>query len=243
MSAPSEMDSRTRRIFELKNAGKTHAEIAKVLRLDGITNTKGGQFTTGSVQQWILRWNRKHTTTQTSETSEPSDTTPDEVPSEPSETSDSAQSSDASESSDVSAHPGEVSEPSDTSEMSVLPSEPSDISDDRDMPESWKRQILQMIQTEMRRMMELPTVQKLPTGATMPLPPPVKRVKREETSRMVNPAERVKLGVTLNPRLYELFEEQRAQLGLTASAYLDAVLWNFFGQPDLSSDPSDISDI
>jgi hypothetical protein len=144
-----------------------------------------------------------------------------------------------------------ASETSETSDKTVDVSDRPDISDRTQLPEEWRRQISQMIQTEFKTMMaSLQTVQKNQTAQTGPAripelaPMPSERIKGQH-GKPVNPGGRVKIAGTVDERLEALFQQWREARGITLSRALDAALWHFLGKPKMSfeiSDQSELSD-
>jgi hypothetical protein len=150
-----------------------------------------------------------------------------------------AERSNASESKGI-AFTSEIPERSD---KPIEVSDKLDISDVTQLPEEWKLQISQMIQTELKSMMtEVQTIQTYQTGAQELAPMPSERIKGEH-GKPVNPGGRVKLAGTVDERLEALFQQWRESKGITLSRALDTALWHFLGKPKLSFQMSEISEI
>lgn len=222
----------TKRILALTKKGWTDAEIAERLTADGVTNEKGGHFTKNAVRSRRERA-RKSRPPVKSDTTDTSDIKDASV-----SASSEADTSAASEASPP--VPSDISEPSD---ISLDISEKPDMSEitGQPLPEQWKRQIVQIIQAEIGRMMQ--SVQTLPKHQTeqavsteiidRPLPPEPKKIPGPK-SKPIALGSRVKIAGTCDARLYTLFEQWRSKRGITLSRALDAALWHFLGQPDLS---------
>jgi len=113
---------------------------------------------------------------------------------------------------------------SDSSEKSDIP-EP--------IPDAWLRQITQLIQTEMKRIMKERTLPKLQTS-DLDLPPQPPGKVPGPAGKPRKPGKRVKVGSTLDAALYEALEDWRRTKGLTLAAALDALIWKSLGQPRMS---------
>jgi hypothetical protein len=207
----------TQRILELSGKGLSDKEIADELKVEGVTNAKGENFTLKSVQARRLRARKKR--------------------SETSEASGAQQVSEISDSSDV----RQSSEVSDISEINNIASDASDVSESIPLPETWRRQIIQIVQTEIQAMFQSQTVPKL-QAATPDLPPTPPEKIPGEKGRPVNPGGRAKIAGTVDKRLEELFQEWRESKGITLSRALDAALWHFLGKPKLSFERSDTAE-
>ncbi|GEM_PF-3289597 len=138
--------------------------------------------------------------------------------------------SDVSDVTETTSASAETSAESDASETTGAPQGDTEKPENEPLPEAWEPRILEIVRAEVKRLMEFPTLQTLPT---IPLPP--ERVKSKGTKgRPVGQGERVKVGITLDKNLFERFEAERKRLGLSASGFADVVFWNFFGQPPMS---------
>lgn len=155
---------------------------------------------------------------------------------------DQVMTSDTSGTSDVNsaAVPSDLSGMSDSSvisEKDVATSDKSDMSDTtRPLPEEWRRQIIHIVQTEIKRM-ECQTIQK----TQIDLPPlPGKFKGPEGKSRAYGG--RLKIAGTADAALVEELEKWRKERGISLSRALDAALWHFLGKPPLSFEKSDKSE-
>jgi hypothetical protein len=140
-----------------------------------------------------------------------------------------------------------ASDKSETSDKTVDVSDRPDISDGTQLPEEWRRQISQMIQTELKTMMaSLQTVQEDQTAQAEPArmgelaPTPSERIKGQH-GKPINPGGRVKIAGTVDERLEALFQQWRESKGISLSRALDAALWHFLGKPKLSFEMLDQS--
>jgi hypothetical protein len=264
----------TQRILELSGKGLSDKEIADKLKVEGVTNAKGENFTLKSVQARRLRARKKRSETSdgsdgmvvaessdisegailtaASEVSGISDAPPSFPASEPSDISDVKQGPKVSETSEASgaqqvseisdsSDVRQSSEVSDISEINNIASDASDVSESIPLPETWRRQIIQIVQTEIQAMFQSQTVPKL-QAATPDLPPTPPEKIPGEKGRPVNPGGRAKIAGTVDKRLEELFQEWRESKGITLSRALDAALWHFLGKPKLSFERSDTAE-
>jgi hypothetical protein len=245
------MDAKMR-ICELAEQGLTDAEIAETLNQEGYRNKRGGMFKSKTVWQWRQKIltsetsdvsESKEVDSAQSDSSEPSDNTPSpSFSSDMSESSDNSQTlfiqSEQSDSSDDTEPPSGLSETSDNRPAPI--SEPFDISENMPLPEHWRLQIVQIVQTTVRDIMADQNIQKHQTPDQEI--PPVPEKTEGAGGRKVALGARVKIAGTIDTRLEKLLRDWQQQRGISLSKALDAVLWNFFGKPALSFETAEPDD-
>jgi hypothetical protein len=228
----------------LKQSGLTYAAVADALNGDGYGNSRGKPWTGSAVDQAIRRHRAEQSAPQP--VTEPEQAIPSEI-TEESDTPVEPELSDQSETGAVTpdAFDAETSAATETHEdptpaaISSIASDRSDITDT--IPEAWRPQILQMIQTAMETMKTDQTIQIDQTPAMGPAPTPGDRVPGGK-GKPVNPGKRVKIAGTVDAVLEKHVRRWMKKQGATLSHVLDAALWHFFGKPPLSFEITETSD-
>jgi len=241
------MDRAQERILELKNKGLTHRQVAEKLNEEKILTARGGTWTPVAVQQRVRnfmqakkRKGTEQTSVRPSVMSEITQTEQTSVrPSVMSEISETEQTSvrpsvmsEITQTEQTSVRPSVMSDDSEMEE-DVRQSDTSEISETVKTPEDMRTFIIEIVHEEMMKMQSV----EIPTALDLP-PKPTKRIIKK-TGRPRTLGKRLKLGVTVDKALFERFEKERKKLGISASAYLDALLWNAYGRPRLSYEPDE----
>jgi len=228
------MDAATQRMLELKGEERSNSEIAEILTLEGFKGSDGEPFNVNSVRSRIYRAAHKGKAKE-SDVSDKSERS--EVP----------DLLDRGESDRISETP-EVSEDTDESQLSEVAELSEEIqstpSDKSALSEELRSQLIQIVQTEIRSIMEAQTVQISQTEEQELAPSPPARIELEEKSKAgktvkVLPGKRVKIAGTVDKELHRLFQEWRQQKRISLSHALDTALWNFLGKPRLSFERED----
>lgn len=220
----------TAHILKLAKDGLTDVQIVERLDAEGIRNNKNEPFTANAVRSRRERARKEKGVKPKQARSDITEMSEGEDSALPSETDLSTFTSDISELSDFSL---DLPDQSDMPEISETL-----------LPEHWKRQIIQIIQTELRRTMQqaqaIQTVPKFQMGSEIPLPPEPTKIEGPK-GKPIALGKRVKIAGTCDEQLYNHLEQWRKGRGITLSKALDVVIWSFFGQPTLSFQTSDSS--
>lgn len=217
-------------------------KIADRLNGDGVSHPNGGLWTGNKVRHFIddhikpLKASQGAPTItpaehiKPSDVSEPSDSNqPDEILLDISDVSEGSVVSDMSITSDNS---NPIALTTDASELSDALKEPPVPPPVRELlPNDWRNEVMDMIRQELAAIQTVCTVQPATTMELAPVPGAKEKGKKD---RMVNPGERVKVGITLDKALFDLLDAHRKDKSISLSRAMDTALWSYLGKPLLS---------